>query len=126
VSELRYPRLGDAIALNAAFATAPVRDVGLLQAALARPQATVLGRDAYPGLWAKAAALLHGIVSSHPFIDGNKRTGLALAVMLLGRGGADVSAPDHDALFDLVVGIAQGGLREVPEIEEALKRAFGV
>jgi len=47
-----------------------VRDYGLLEAALARPQATAFGKDAYPDLDAKAAALLHSIARNHALIDG--------------------------------------------------------
>ena len=53
----------------------PIRDMGLLESALARPQTTVFGQDAYPSLWDKAAALLHSIVLGHPLVDGNKRLG---------------------------------------------------
>src|SRR5205814_8465775 len=52
-----------------------VRDVGLLQAAAARPQATAFGEEAYSTLDAKAAALLQSIVAGHPLVDGNKRPG---------------------------------------------------
>jgi death-on-curing protein len=61
-------------AAEAAVGRAPeVRDYGLLESALARPQSTVFGEDAYPGLHEKAAALLHSLVSNHALIDGNKR-----------------------------------------------------
>lgn len=51
----------------------PIRDIGLLGSAVARPQTTVFGQDAYPDLWSKAAALLQSIVNNHALIDGNKR-----------------------------------------------------
>ena len=54
---------------------APIRDVGLLGAAAARPGTSAFGEDAYPDLWTKAAALLHSIVKNHPLVDGNKRLG---------------------------------------------------
>jgi death-on-curing protein len=50
-----------------------VRDHGLLASAAARPQTTVFGKDAYPTLLHKAAALLQSIAGNHPLIDGNKR-----------------------------------------------------
>ena len=49
-----------------------VRDVGLLGSAVARPQTTVGGSDAYPDIWTKAAALLQSIVNNHALVDGNK------------------------------------------------------
>ena len=50
-----------------------VRDYGLLEAAVARPQATVSGKDAYPDLGSKAAALLHSVTRNRALIDGDKR-----------------------------------------------------
>ena len=62
---------------------APIRDVGPLGSAVARPQTTAFGEDAYPDIWTKAAALLHSIVKNHALVDGNKRLGwLATAVLL--------------------------------------------
>jgi death-on-curing protein len=55
--------------------TPPIRDVGLLGSAAARPRTTVFGADAYPDLWTKAAALLDSIVNNHALVDGNKRLG---------------------------------------------------
>jgi death on curing protein len=62
---------------------APIRDIGLVGSAVARPQTTAFGEDAYPDIWTKAAALLHSIVKNHALLDGNKRLGwLATAVFL--------------------------------------------
>src|SRR5262249_56733452 len=59
----------------------PIRDVGLLGSAAARPQMSVAGEDAYPDLWLKAAALLQSVVKNHALVDGNKRLGwMATAV----------------------------------------------
>ena len=60
-----------------------VKDVGLLDSALARPKTTVFGEDAYPTLSLKAAALAHSIVKNHALVDGNKRTTWALMVSFL-------------------------------------------
>ncbi len=54
-----------------------IRDVGLLQSAVARPRATFEGEDLYPDVCSKAAALMHSLINNHPFVDGNKRTGTA-------------------------------------------------
>ena len=65
----------------------PIRDIGLLGSAAARPQTTAFGEDAYPDLVSKAAALLQSIVNNHALVDGNKRLGwLATAVFLAGSG----------------------------------------
>jgi death on curing protein len=61
----------------------PVRDVGLLESAVARPRTTVFGEDAYPDLLTKASALLQSVVKNHALVDGNKRLGwLSTAVFL--------------------------------------------
>ena len=60
-----------------------VKDVGLLNSALARPRTTVFGEDAYPSLPIKAAAMSHSIIKNHALVDGNKRTTWALMVAFL-------------------------------------------
>jgi death on curing protein len=86
----------------------PIRDMGLMGAAAARPQTTLFGDDAYLDLRTKAAALLHSIVKNHPLVDGNKRLGwLATAVFLELNGVAAVTAANDD-VYDLVVGVAAG------------------
>ena len=82
-----------------------VRDVGLLQSSLARPNTTLYGADAYPLLDLKAAALMHSIVTSHPLIDGNKRTAWALMITFVLLNGFEVVAETDDA-FDFVLGVA--------------------
>ena len=61
-----------------------MRDYGLLEAALARPEATAFGKDAYQDLDAKAAALLHSVARNHALIDGNKRLALAAVIAFYG------------------------------------------
>jgi death-on-curing protein len=72
-----------------------VRDYGLLDAAVARPQATVFGVDAYPQVWEKAAALLQSLARNHALIDGNERTAWASAWTFLHINGIEL-APDSD------------------------------
>ncbi len=103
---------------------ADVRDIGILEAAAARPRATVYGEDAYPDLPTKAAALLHSIVTGHALVDGNKRLGWVSARLLYRLNGHDLRAPVDEA-FDLVASIAAGGLRDVRDIAERL-RAWSV
>ena len=97
-----------------------VRDIGILEAALARTRASVYGEDAYPDLHAKAAALLHSIVTGHALIDGNKRLGWVSVRLFYRLNGEDVRIPIDEA-FDLVMSIADGSLRDVPDIAERLR-----
>ncbi len=82
-----------------------IRDVGLLQSSLARPNTTLFGADAYPSLDLKAAALMHSIVTSHPLIDGNKRTAWTLMITFVLLNGFEVVAETDDA-FDFVLSVA--------------------
>ena len=68
-SETFFPSLDDLLAIGRKLLgdNLPIRDIGLLESAVARPQTTVFGEDAYPSLWDKAAALLHSIVLDHPW-----------------------------------------------------------
>lgn len=101
------------------LANSDLRDVGLLDAAVGRPAATAFGQDAYPTLPEKAAALLHSIVSSHPFVDGNKRMGWAAARAFLELNGATLHHTENDA-YELVIAVASGAITEVSKIAERL------
>jgi death-on-curing protein len=94
---------------------AEVRDVGMLEAAVARSQASAFGADAYPDLHTKAAALLHSIVTGHALVDGNKRLGWVAVRLFYRLNGADLRASVDDA-FDLVMSIADGSIRDIPLI----------
>jgi death on curing protein len=99
-----------------------VRDYGLLEAALARPQATAFGKDAYPSLDAKAAALLHSIARSHALIDGDKRLALAAAIAFYGLDGRRLTLT-NDQACDLVISVAAGQLDNVDDITAVLQHA---
>ena len=101
----------------------PTRDIGLLGAAAARPQASAFGEDAYPDVWSKAAALLHSVVNNHPLVDGNKRLGWLAAAVFLELNDASVSAASNDAVYDLVMSVASSDIG-VDDIAAAL-RAMG-
>ena len=92
-----------------------VRDWGLLESALARPKASVFGEDASPVLDAKAAALLHSVVTNHALMDGNKRLGLVAVLLFYGMNGYDLTATE-DERVDLILAIADGRLSEVEKI----------
>jgi len=99
-----------------------VRDHGLLEAALARPRATAFGKDAYPDLEAKAAALLHSIARNHALIDGNKRLALAAVIAFCGLNGRRLTLA-NGAAYDLVISVASGRLETVEEIAAVLRPA---
>lgn len=78
--------------INATGGEHDVRDLALLQSAVARPQATFDGGDLYASLFDKAAALMHSLLFNHPFIDGNERTAVAAATLFLWRNGWQLDA----------------------------------
>lgn len=96
-----------------------VRDAGLLEAAVARPRATVFGEDAYPTVELKAAALLHSVARNHALVDGNKRLSLAATIAFLGLNGRRLSAT-NDQAYDLIMAVAAGDLDEVAPIADWL------
>ena len=93
----------------------PIRDVGLLGSAVARPQATVFGEDAYPDLWLKAAALLQSIVNNHALIDGNNRLGWLATAVFLELNGVAASSASNDDVYELVMQFAstRAGLDDI-------------
>ena len=97
-----------------------VRDIGILEAAVARTRASVYGEDAYPDLDAKAAALLHSIVTGHALVDGNKRLGWVSVRLFYRLNGSNLRVPIDDAEA-LVIAIADGSLRDVQKIADRLR-----
>ncbi len=98
----------------------PVRDPGLLQSALARPQATAFGADAYATLEEKAAALLHSLARNHALVDGNKRLALAGTIAFLGVNGRRLTL-SNDQAYELVMTVSAGELEEIAEIANRIK-----
>ena len=84
----------------------PIRDIGLLGSAAARPQASAFGHDAYPDLLTKAAALLQSIVNHHALVDGNKRLGWLATAVFFELNGIKVSRISNDDVYDLVIWVA--------------------
>ncbi|MGY1784709.1 type II toxin-antitoxin system death-on-curing family toxin [Geodermatophilus sp. SYSU D00698] len=97
-----------------------VRDIGLLGAAAARPQATALGEDAYPSIHDKAAALLHSTARNHPLVDGHERLSLAATIAFYGLNGMQLTLSNDDA-YELVMAIASGQLDDVEPISGRLR-----
>ena len=96
----------------------PIRDIGLLGSAAARPQTTAFGEDAYPDLVTKAAALLQSIVNTHALVDGNKRLGWLAAAVFLELNGIKASRASNEDVYDLVVWIAASN----PDLDEVTGR----
>lgn len=115
MTDIRYPTYSELIFINGrilqdkALQTGKkkVRDIDMLQAAEARPQASAFGEDAYGTLIEKAAVLLHSIARNHPFTDGNKRTATVGALFLLAVNGAAIEWVQADAL-EWIVDVAEG------------------
>jgi death-on-curing protein len=84
-----------------------IRDDGLLDSALAAPDSAFEGTEFYPTAEAKAARVAFGLVSNHPFVDGNKRVGILAMLVLLGVNGVAVEA-DDDELIALGLALACG------------------
>jgi len=96
-----------------------IGDYGLLESALARPQASVFGRDAYTELHLKAAALLHSLARNHALVDGNKRLAWTACRTFLAMNGQWISAPEYDR-FNFVIQVATGGIPELDKIADQL------
>jgi death-on-curing protein len=84
-----------------------IRDLGLLESALARPQSSFGEQYAHEGLFAMAAAYLFHVARNHPFVDGNKRTALLAALVFLDINGITIER-ESEALYELTMGIAEG------------------
>ena len=98
----------------------PIRDLGLLTAAAARPQAGAFGADAYPDIWTKAAALLQSVVTNHALVDGNKRLGWLATAVFLELNAASVAPAHNDDVYELVMRVAAEDV-PVEEIADLLR-----
>lgn len=114
---VEYLELEDLLGFVRRLGIGPVRDIGLLDSALARPRSSAFGTDAYPSLNLKVAALLHSLVRNHALIDGNKRLAWLAAVVLLDINGRQVNLSDDEA-FALVIWAAAGDI----DVEEIARR----
>lgn len=99
-----------------------MRDLGLLDAAVHRARAGMFGQEAYPDVLTKAAALLHSLAATPPLVDGNKRLAWLATYVFCAKNDV-VLDPDDDA-FELVTGVAAGGIRDVHLIAARLKAFF--
>ncbi len=111
-----FLELDDVLALHADQVaryggTGGIRDLGLLQSALGMPRATFDGQFLHPSIHEMAAAYLFHLVQNHPFIDGNKRIGLAAAIAFLGQNDLWLETGDAQ-LTEFVLRIARGELQK--------------
>ena len=97
-----------------------VRDFGLLESALAQPEASFAGEWLHKGLYEMAAAYAYHLCQNHPFIDGNKRAALACALVFLELNGLSVRDP-AGLLKDAMLRIASGTMSKV-EFAQRLRR----
>lgn len=86
-----------------------IRDAALLDSAVNAPYHTLDGQYLYPTQQAKAARLCCSIIGNHPFMDGNKRIGIAAMIVFLGINGISLNSEDSE-LVDLGIGIADGSI----------------
>ena len=117
----RYLTVEQALRVARAAVDGPieVRDIGLLESAVHRPRASVLGQDAYPDLFSKAAALLHSLAGNRSLVDGNKRLAWLATYVFLAKNGVELD-PDDDEAYAFVIAVAAGEIDEVGEIATVL------
>jgi death on curing protein len=114
-----YLGLEDLLDLVNVLEAGPVRDLGLLDSSCHRPQASLLGQEAYPTLAGKAAALMHSLACNHTLVDGNKRLALLATVVFLRINGYVLDLTDDDA-FDLTMSVAAAQL-DAEQISKQLR-----
>ena len=117
VSETEYLDLEDLLSIVRALGIGPVRDLGLLDSAAARPRASAFAEDAYPTIELKAAALLHSLARNHSLVDGNKRLSWLAVVVFLDLNGCEVTLSDEEA-FQLVMDVVSSDI----ELDEIVRR----
>ncbi len=100
--------------------TAGVRDEGLLESALAQPQATFFGKYLHATIYEQATAYLYHIAKNHPFIDGNKRTAFAVMDTFLRINGYILNT-DNEETYILVLKVAEGKM-DKKEIAQSLEQ----
>lgn len=100
-----------------------IRDIGLIQSAVARPQATFGGKYLYSSIFDKTAALLQSLLKNHAFLDGNKRTALTSAGLFLWKNGYRL-VNNHKEEVDFTIRVDNGNLT-IEQISKWLKEHSG-
>jgi death-on-curing protein len=121
---VEYLDLDDVVALATVLLgdPPPIRDIGLLGSAVARPQTTLFGEDAYPDIRTKAAALLHSLVLNHAPIDGNKRLGWLATATFLEINGVNAGAIPNDDVYEFVMFVASTS----PDLDAVTRRLTAI
>jgi len=96
-----------------------LRDLGLLESAVARPRATFDSNELYPDLFTKAAALMDSLINNHPFLDGNKPTGITATGLFLRINGWDLTASSEELVACTMRGAVEG--LEIDELANWLR-----
>lgn len=117
--DFKYIDIGEVYTIHARMikiggGRAGVRDFLLLHSAVERPKASFGGKMLYPTLWLQAAAMLHSLIKSHPFTDGNKRTGFFSTLRFLGLNGYKLKARQEEVVeFSVAVDNENPSLEEI-------------
>ncbi len=111
---MRFLSLGDILELYRRIVeetggATGIRDLNGLRSAMAQPRMTFEGKDLYPSVAAKAAALGFSLIRNHPFIDGNKRVGHAAMELFLLLNGHEIEAPVNEQ-ETVILGVASGDI----------------
>ena len=121
--EIDYLELADILKLGQEIISDfRIRDLGLLESAVARPRTSVFGKDAYPAFPDKVAALMHFIARNHALIDGNKRLAWSAARLFCLMNDVDIKM-NRDRAYELVVAVASGQI-DLPELCVSLKKVI--
>ena len=107
--DIRYFSMDDVTRTIHRLGLGRIRDIGLLESALHRPQTVVFGVESYVGIFDKAAALLQSLVKNHALFDGNKRLALSATVLFLGMNGYELVS-DEDETFEFMLDCARDQL----------------
>jgi death-on-curing protein len=121
VTDVEYLDFEDVVEMIRTLGVGPIRDVGLLDSAVSRPQSSAFGDDAYQTFDLKAAALLHSVTKNHALVDGNKRIAWLCTVVFCDLNGLTADLTDDEA-FQLVWDIASSSL-DLDQIAERLHLA---
>jgi len=120
-----YVSIGDVLAIHYSLielygGSDGIRELSLVESALARPQSGFGGFEAYPTLFEKAAVLMQGLIKNHGFVDGNKRTGTAVMSIFIKLNGYKLIHTDAQ-LVELAIAVAEDKL-DLEEITAWIKK----
>src|SRR3989344_2103426 len=103
-----------------------IRDLGLIQSAIARPQSSFGGEDLYPTIFDKAAALFHSLMFNHAFVDGNKRTTMVSTARFLSLNGYELDVYEKEFVaFPLRVENKHLSIEEISKwLQKHSKKSF--